>query len=359
MSRGRPGRTTAHRFAPERPITTGLPIPTTDSLTLVLSPLRITRAVLALALALTAWLAVPAAAHAFTIGMSDQKVGMWEDPRFQKLGVEQVRLLMSYDSVLAGDFSRYDAWMTAAAVRGADVLLTIQHHSRVPSRLPSNAQYRRVVRILVKRYPWVKTMSAWNEANHHSQPTDTRPRRAAQYYNVMRKVCRGCRIVAADVLDSANMLPWLAKFKRYAKHPRIWGLHSYGDANRFRAFRTTATRQLLGAVKGEVWMTETGGIVRFGRGFPGGRRGEARAAKAVKRTFQVARMSSRVKRVYLYHWDADRKFLTWDSAFVAANGRARPALNVLRKELNKQRRHSRLPVIPRLPRYAKKKLPLY
>jgi hypothetical protein len=325
----------------------------------VVSLPRISRPVLALALALTAWLAVPAAAHAFTIGMSDQKVGMWQDPRFQQLGVTQVRLLMSYDSVLAGDFSRYDAWMHAAQLRGADVLLTINHHSRVPSRLPSSAQYRRTVRILVKRYPWVKTMSAWNEANHHTQPTYNRPRKAAQYFNIMRRECKGCKVVAADVLDGKNMLPWVATFKRYAKNPRIWGLHSYGDTNHFRPFRYTSTRQLLSAVKGEVWLTETGGIVRFGRNFPGGPSGEARAARAVKRTFQVARMSSRVKRVYLYHWDADPKFLTWDSAFVAANGRARPALEVLRQELNKKRKLSRLPAVPKLPKYPKKKLPLF
>jgi hypothetical protein len=202
-------------------------------------------------------------------------------------------------------------------------------------------------------------MSAWNEANHHTQPTYNRPRRAAQYFNIMRRECKGCKVVAADVLDGKNMLPWLATFKRYAKSPRIWGLHSYGDTNHFRPFRYTSTRQLLNAVKGEIWLTETGGIVRFGRGFPGGSNGEARAAKAVKRTFQVARMSGRVKRVYLYHWDADPRFLTWDSAFVAANGRARPALDVLRKELNKQRKLSRLPAVPKLRKYPKKKLPLF
>jgi polysaccharide biosynthesis protein PslG len=324
---------------------------------LPMTTLVTTRTLLAVAVALAAWLSVPAAANAYTIGISDQKTGMWQDPRFAQLGVRQVRLMMAYDSVLAGDFRLYDHWMSSAHARGAEVLLTITHHSRVPSRLPSNKQYRRVVRILVKRYPWVKTMSAWNEANHHTQPTYRHPRRAAQYYNIMRKECRGCRVVAADVLDGKNMLPWLAKFKRYAKDPRIWGLHSYGDTNHFRPLRATATRQLLAAVKGEVWLTETGGIVRFGSSFPGGRRGEARAAKAVKRTFKVARSSGRIKRVYLYHWDADRKFKTWDSAFVAANGRARPALDVLRNELNRQRR-GRAPALPKLSRYPKTKLAL-
>jgi hypothetical protein len=315
------------------------------------------RTLLAIALAVAAWLSVPAAANAFTIGMSDQKVGMWQDPRFEQLGIRQVRLLMAYDSVLSGDFSRYDVWMAAAASRGADVLLTINHHSRHAERLPTLSQYRRVVRILRQRYPWVKTMSAWNEANHASQPTYRRPKRAAQYYNVMRSECKDCRVVAADVLDSSNMLPWLAKFKRYARSPRIWGLHSYSDANHFRPLRYSSTRLLLRAVKGEVWLTEAGGIVRFGSSYRGGKRGESRAAAAVKRTFALARASSRIKRVYLYHWDADRRFITWDSAFVAANGRARPALDVLRQELNRQRR-GRRPALPKLPRFPKHKLPL-
>jgi hypothetical protein len=312
-----------------------------------------------LLLALAACLALPAGAHAFTIGISDQKIGMWQDPRFQQLGITQVRLLMAYDSVLRGDFSRYDHWMSTAHARGAEVLLTINQSSAHPGRLPTVAQYRRVVRVLRKRYPWVTTMAAWNEANHKLQPTYRHPRRAAQFYNVMRKECRGCRVVAADVLDSSNMLPWVARFKRFAKQPRIWGLHSYGDTNHFKPLSLTATRQLLRAVRGELWLTETGGIVRFSTRYRGGKRGEARAARAVKRTFAVARSSARIKRVYLYHWDADRRFKTWDSAFVAANGRARPALEVLRREVNRQRRRASRPMVPAFARFPKAELPLH
>jgi hypothetical protein len=308
---------------------------------------------------LAACLLAPAAAHAFTIGVSDQKTGMWQDPRFEQLGIRQVRLLVSYDLVLKGDFSRYDRWMATAHARGADVLLTInQHHSGSASARPTLRQYRRIVRTLRKRYPWVTTMAAWNEANHKHQPLYKRPKLAARYYNVMREECGGCDIVAADVLDTSNMLPWIATFKRYARNAHIWGLHSYGDTNRFKPLSATATRQLLRAVRGDVWLTETGGIVRFDERWPGGRSGERRAARAVKRTFDVARISPRVKRVYLYHWDADRRFVTWDSAFVAANGRARPALSVLRREVNRQRRKALEPLVPALRTFPRRKLPL-
>ena len=240
------------------------------------------RPVLILLLVLTALAALPAGAHAFQIGMSDQKLGMWQDPRFEQLGIRHVRLLVYYNLVLKNDFSRYDAWMRQAHARGDDVLLTINQHSSMSTRaLPTLRQYRRVVRKLRARYPWVRTWAAWNEANHKKQPLFRKPRRAAQFYNVMREECRGCTIVAADVLDSSNMLPWLATFKRYARHPRIWGLHSYTDTNHFKPLRATSTRALLRAVRGQVWLTETGGIVRFADRYHGGKRAERRAARAV------------------------------------------------------------------------------
>ena len=214
--------------------------------------------------------------------------------------------------------------------------------------------------ILVReRYPWVETYAAWNEANHVKQPTAHNPRRAAQYYNILREECAGCTLIAADVLDSKNIFSWLATFKRYAKHPRIWGLHSYQDANHFRPLRATVTRNLLARVKGELWLTETGGIVRFGDKYRGGRTFEKRAARAMKYTFRIASSSPRIKRVYLYHWDTDRKFVTWDSAFVdERTGRARPSLNVLRDELNRQRRKSKKPLVPKIGKFPGKKLPL-
>jgi len=341
-------------------MTSTAPVPPITRSEAVSRPIRSSRPLRTLLLlaAMLVGLAVPAGAQAFSIGMSDQKLGMWQDPRFAQLGITQVRLLMAYDNILRKDFSRYDQWMAAAHSRGADVLLTIDRDIGSYTRMPTLAQYRRIIRILRERYPWVQTYGAWNEANHAKQPTYRKPRRAAQYYNILRAECAGCTILAADLLDQANMLPWLATFRRYAKHPKLWGLHSYQDSNHFRPLSQTYTRALLNAVKGDVWLTEAGGIVRFGSRYPGGRTGETHAARAMKRTFKVAGSSSRIKRVYLYHWDADPKFLTWDSAFVDNRGRARPTLEILRQQINKQRRRANRPPVPQLPRKPGKKLPL-
>ncbi|MDT9121554.1 hypothetical protein RSW84_29320, partial [Escherichia coli] len=75
-------------------------------------------------------------------------------------------------------------------------------------------------------FPTVKTFAPWNEANHESQPTS--PKRAAQYYDVLRRECKGCKVLAADVLDSSDVTSWLRSFIRYSHNRgRVWGLHNY------------------------------------------------------------------------------------------------------------------------------------
>ena len=122
------------------------------------------------------------------------------------------------------------------------------------------------------------------------QPTFKNPKRAAQYYNVVAQDCRGCKIVAADVIDETNMERWLKVFKKTAKKPRIWGLHNYRDTNKRKGQRLGGTKRLLKAVKGDVWLTETGGIVKFvlptAHAVPDS---ESRANRATKRMFALAK----------------------------------------------------------------------
>jgi hypothetical protein len=301
-------------------------------------------------------LLAPAAAHASkfpTVGMGDQTGSMFSDPRFANLGIRDVRFVVPYD-VLTDPVqtARLDLWLAASRARHIRPLVAFAHSSR-PGRLkhlPSVREYRRTWRAFHRRYPSVKLVSPWNEANHVSQPTARHPARAADYYNVVRADCRGCKIVAADVLDQSGLQRWLGTFRRHAHgKPRLWGLHNYGDANHFRSLRRSTTRKFLRYVSGEVWLTETGGVVRFGKGYKGGRKYERRAAKATKRVFALAAMSPRIKRVYLYHWQAPARFVTWDSGLVAPDGRLRPAYYTLRSELNAARRHAGRPRLAPIP----------
>jgi len=199
--------------------------------------------------------------------------------------------------------------------------------------LPTPAQYRRAFEAFRARWPWVDVFTPWNEANFESQPTARDPRAAATFYNIVRAACAGCRVTAADVLDQDNMADWLREFRRYVDgSPRLWGLHNYHETN--RPGWPARTTELLSLVPGEVWVTETGGLVRIvtAAGRVTWPYNERRAAEATARTFALARSSPRITRLYLYHWSASPG-ATWDSGFVGPLGQPRLALQVLRDEL--------------------------
>jgi hypothetical protein len=314
------------------------------------------RLALTLVLAVIAAAGLSATAEArklLTVGIGEQHGEFFEDPRVEALGVRHARLIVNYDLAATG---YYDAWLDAARAHDVDVLVAFNQHSRRPRRLPSVATYRRVVRRFLSRYPWVRELSAWNEANTTYQPTGRRPRRAAQYYSALRSVCPSCTVVAADVLDRRGVYKWLNVFKRYVRgRPRLWGLHNYVDANRGRRRPgRSSTARLTRRLPGRVWVTETGGVVAFRR--DKARRfsyhyNEGRAARATARVFRLARASRRITRVYIYHWRAPAVFATWDSGLVARDGRARPALEVLRREVNRQRWLRFEELVPELPEF--------
>jgi len=280
-------------------------------------------------------LASPAAAKAPTVGVGDQHPEMFSDPAFRALGVKYSRYMLAWDWYRSRPtIAVTDWWMSAARTAGVQPLVAFTRNWR-PSgqhQLPPLKLYRKSLRTFRARYPWVRDFSAWNEANHTTQPTAKNPRAAARYFNALRRDCRRCRIVAADVLDSGNMLTWIRAFKRYAPKARLWGLHNYKDAND----GTNSTRTLLRAVRGKVWLTETGGILRLkphpGSHGDGRKHTKAHQAGAVARVFKIARANRRVERVYFYEWRKQPKN-RWDSAFLDADGRLRPAYRVLRRNL--------------------------
>ena len=286
-------------------------------------------------LLLCAALAAPAAAHTPTVGIGDQHAQMFSDPAFRSLGVKHSRYLLSWDWYRSRlTVAQTDLWMGAARRTGVQPLVAFTRNWR-PSgqfRLPPMKLYRKSFRAFRARYPEVRDFSAWNEANHTAQPTAEKPAAAARYYKAMRKDCPSCRIVAADVLDSPDMVDWIKRFKRHAPGARLWGLHNYKDAND----RTRTTGVLLRAVRGKVWLTETGGILRL-KPHPGshgdGRRSTpAKQARAVTRAFRLARGSRRIERLYYYEWKKQPKN-RWDSAFLNADGTQRPAYRALKRLL--------------------------
>jgi hypothetical protein len=294
-----------------------------------------------LTFALSVALAAPAASHAAPlIGIGDQQASMFSNPLYQALDVPIVRYIAPYDAINSGpDARRADAFIRAAQASGAKVLVAF-YHSRVnPERLPSTAAYTRAVQKFVQAFPSVREYQPWNEANRGNVPGQFRSpsaRQAASYYMALRRVCRGCTVTGLDLLDGSNMKPslrYLKEFKRYARPaPRIWGLHNYSDTNRNSS---TRTRAVLAAVKGEVWLTETGGIVKFGSNFPGGSAGQARAARSLRFMFRLANSSSRIKRLYIFQWTGSSSRARFDAGLTNPNGSARPGYSVVKQQIGR------------------------
>jgi len=296
----------------------------------------------ALALALCLLCFGPAAAQAKAsaplVGIADQKPQMFSDPLFGELGVRVARLVVPWDA-MDGGFQREElfGWLAAARTAGVKPLLSFGHSRRQgreklrPSPKALQRQFRRV-RV---NFPWVTEFVTWNEPNHCSQPLCRKPELAARYFDALTRSCPRCTILGAEVLDTPNMASWVRRFRAAAKHePRAWGLHNYVDANRFS---TKGTRELLRVTRGQVWFTETGGIVaRTARAKIPFEESASHAADATRWLFdRLVPLSPRIRRVYLYHWNPAGPRDTWDSALVDAEGRPREAFRVVQARLRR------------------------
>jgi hypothetical protein len=280
-----------------------------------------------LLLGLLALATLPAAAHAKpVVGIADNKPDMFSDARFSALNIRYARIMAPYDAMHdASARTALDAWMAAAQLAGVRPLVTFDRSRRRTSYNPSAAQMAKSVKDFRKRYPFLKEFATWNEAN-----ISKRPETVARWWSAMRRACPTCTILGADLLDRANVGAWATRFVRAAgRTPKVWGLHNYTDAN---TLKTTGTRTLLRAVKGAVWFTETGGVVSRHNGsgvrFPTSASHAALATRFVFST--LARLSPRVQRVYLYHWNTGAgDGRTWDSGLIGPDDQARPALLAL------------------------------
>jgi hypothetical protein len=283
-------------------------------------------------------LSLAAPASALTIGIADQKPDMFSDPRFLADGFHVARRAVPWDALTNPyQTAELDAWMAGARAAGVDPLISFTHSSTNRRLLPTPERLLYEFRRFRARYPWVTEYASWNEANHCGEPTCHRPALVAAYWRKLTRECPQCRILAAEVLDMPNMTSWVKAFRRHARvEPRYWGLHNYVDANRLR---TTGTRRLLKATgRALIWFTETGGIVsRTNRNkvtFP---ESASHAAKATQFVFShLVRLSRRITRVYLYHWNSYPGPSTWDSALIGPTGEPRPAWRVLQRVLTQR-----------------------
>jgi hypothetical protein len=298
---------------------------------------RTASALILLALAVLTLGGASAAQARVAIGIADNKSDVFTDPRFTALHIRDVRVMVPYDAMHDLRLRTWlDGWMAGARADGEQPLVTFTRSESRSSYNPSAAQMATSLKAVRARYPFVRTFATWNEANINKQPATV-----ARWWNAMRRACPSCTVLGADLLDRSNIGTWAQRFVKAAgRTPKVWGLHNYDDAN---LFRTTGTKKLLSSVRGAVWFTETGGVVARNNNsavrFPTGAQHAAKATKYVFST--LARLSPRVQRVYIYHWNTGLSSgaegvaaRTWDSGLIGPDDKPRPALAVIQGLLN-------------------------
>jgi hypothetical protein len=291
------------------------------------------------------------ASSSFLTGIGDQQTNMFTNPLWLRLHTKIARYIAPYDAAVRPySLQLAREWIGEAEADHQQVLVAFYHSEYTPTKMPSVAVYQRDVKKFVALFPKVKQYQAWNEANRgtiveivkgkrHTALVSPSASQSAQYYKALRAVCRSCSLTGLDILDGPSVSPSLRYIAAY-KHeiarlrlpmPKLWGLHNYSDTNRFQS---TRTRAILAAVPGQVWLTETGGIVQFGSTFPNKKgAGLTRAAKALSYMFKIASSNSRIKRLYIFQWSGATGAARFDAGLTDPSYLPRPGYVVVCKQL--------------------------
>ncbi len=284
------------------------------------------------------------AASSYLVGVGNESARMFRNQQYVQLHTKIVRYIAPYDAVA----HRYSLDQAITFIQGAEanheqVLVAFYHSEYSPLKLPSVAQYQRDVQKFVKVFPRVKQYQSWDEANRGYIPhalASPSAVAAAEYYQALIRVCKGCTVIGLDVLDAENIGPTLEYISEF-KHeigrletvmPKIWGLHDYSDVNRLESWRT---RELVRAFGGQVWLTETGGIVQFAGEFQNKNgSGLTRSVKVLKYMFAVAGSIPQIKRLYIYDWTGGVSSTRFDAGLTNTHEQARPGYVVVCKQLH-------------------------
>jgi hypothetical protein len=274
------------------------------------------------------------AASFFMTGIGDEHPEMFTNPLWQQLHTKITRYIAPYDAAVRPySLKQAEIWIGAAEARHQKILVSFYHSEYTPTTLPSVAGYQRDVQKFVRLFPRVREYQSWDEANRGNiRGALASPSAAAdaRYYQALIRVCKGCTVSGLDILDARDIGPtltYIAEFKHEIGRletimPRVSGLHNYSDVNRLESWRT---RELVRALGGEVWLTETGGIVNLAPYFPNhGGEGLRRSATVLKYVFGVAGKYPQIKRLYLFDWTGASPSARFDAGLMDARYKPRP-----------------------------------
>jgi hypothetical protein len=291
-------------------------------------------------------LALPATGQAYSTGVADQNAAMFTSPLFTQLHTKISRYIAPYDVAdgrNTAPLNQFINWYNHAKALHIQIFVAFYHSERTPTKLPSVKVYTQDIQKFMKLFPDIKIYQPYNEANRGNvkrQFSSPSASLAARYYVALKRVCKHCQIAGLDLLDGPSIAPTIrylhafqhALAQMHSAQPSIWGLHNYSDTNRNR---TTGTRAVLAATHGQLWLTETGGVVKLGNSFPNHNgSGIKRAAKALTQMFKLAGLSHRISRLYIFQWTGANANARFDAGLTAANGTTpRPGYVVVCKKL--------------------------
>ena len=286
-------------------------------------------------------LVVPAPAVAAPlIGIGEQKPEMFQDARWQALGLTRGAL-----------HRRRGTCSTTGAARAARHLDGRRARVRRPraARLRAlaaigaaaqEAAVRRHVRARVPAHP--QALSRGPRLDHLERgqppvPADLQPAAARS-----RASTGSCAATAA----AAGSSPPTCSTSRACRAgsggssaapitPRIWGLHNYGDTNRCAPTRRAGCSASPAGSCGSPRPagSSSGASTRAGRSRASSRYSQRHAARATKHVFGSPASAARIRRVYLYHWQAPPIVTNWDSAFLGPTRPVPPGLPHARRQL--------------------------
>ncbi len=300
----------------------------------------------ALLLAAATLVAAAAPANAATmIGMGDQNPKLFEDARFTSLKkVKVVRYIAPWDvENVPWAKAQAEAWIAAAKAKGYLVHVSFNYGAAKPLVNPTVAQYVAATKPFVDRHKAaVESWGVFNEVNRGlaaGRFTTPAPKLAAQLSTAFRtKVCVGCKVVAIDLLDGMKVDATLVYLKAFMRavgknRPKIVGFHNYSDTNRKSMTRTAALLRAVGKAP-KVWITETGGLYKFGLDGSGFLPDSKRQADSVRQVFKIAKKYPRIQRTIFYNFygpGEDRPDDIFDAGLISGVDSIRPAYNVFKK----------------------------
>jgi Glycosyl hydrolase catalytic core len=265
------------------------------------------------------------------VGIGDDNPAMFSQPLFQRLHVTTAREFAFWNVAVMKDKASLNAtraWINAAQAAGIKPLVSFAGNGNY---IPTVAQYTAAVKAFIHDFPSVKLYTAWNEPDWVYRSLGKNPKLAAQFFNALYQVCRGCTVAAGDLYRPVNdgLAAWIKSYKRALRFkPKAWALHPYDDVRAHKTGQIQTLERYIGNTP--IWLTEISGLLRRGH-WPYPNQSAAAAGRDEKFLFQLPKRFRNITAIYHYQWQGTvpSPNTGWDSGLIAPNGTPRPAYNVV------------------------------